>query len=175
MSTTNSINAFKGITIAVVVGSAIAAATTALLPSTEISITDSCQIDSRIQKLKSAVQGQRYWVKQLQLLDDKVRYLEVQPERITKVQQMVDEKTTEVLEKNRQFLEELYSKYPEFRPPPGQTVANELRKQADAIEHAEVLDRLERMIAKRIRSLESCRPAIFAATVAGERTTNPNK
>ena len=161
--------------IAVAVGCAIALATTALLPSTELSITDSCQIDGPIQKLKSAVQGQRYWVNQLQLLDEEVRYLETQPERITKVQQMVDEKTTEVLEKNRQFMEELYSKYPELRPAPRQRVADELRKQADAIEFAEVLDRLERMNAKRIRSLAACRHAIFAATVVGKRIANPNQ
>ena len=69
--------------IAVVVGCAIAVVTTALLPSTELSITDSWQIDGPIQKLKSALQGQRYWVKQLQLLDETVRDLEAQPERIT--------------------------------------------------------------------------------------------
>ena len=56
--------------------------TTALLLSTELSLTDSCQIDGPIRKLKSVVQGQRYWVKQLQLLDEKVRHLEAQPDRI---------------------------------------------------------------------------------------------
>lgn len=76
MRATNPISPSKGITIAVVVGCAIAVVTTALLPSTELSITDSCQIDGPIQKLKSAVQGHRYWVKQLQLLDEEVRYLE---------------------------------------------------------------------------------------------------
>lgn len=70
MRTANPISPSKGITIAVVVGCAIAVATTALLPSTELSITDSCQIDGPIQKLMSALQGQRYWVKQLQLLDE---------------------------------------------------------------------------------------------------------
>jgi len=88
---------------------------------------------------------------------------------------MVTEKTTEVLKNNPQFMEELYSKYQELRPPPGQIVANEFRKQADAIEHAEALDMFERMTANRIRSLASCRPAILAATVAGEKTPNPNQ
>jgi hypothetical protein len=41
------------------------------------------QLSSPIQKLKSALQGQRYWVKQLQLLDETVRDLEAQSERIT--------------------------------------------------------------------------------------------
>ena len=83
MRTANPISGFKGNTIAVVVVRAIAVATTALLPSIELSITDSCQIAGPIQKLKSAGQGQRYWVKQLQLLDEEVRYLEGQPERLT--------------------------------------------------------------------------------------------
>jgi hypothetical protein len=83
MRTANPISGSKGSTIAVVVVRAIAVATTALLPSTELSITDSCQIAGPIQKLKSAGQGQRYWVTQLQLLDEEVRYLEAQPERLT--------------------------------------------------------------------------------------------
>ena len=83
MRTANPISGSKGGTIAVVVGCGIAVATTALLPSTELSITDLCQISGPIQPLKSAVQGQRYWVKQRQLLDETVRDLEVQPERIT--------------------------------------------------------------------------------------------
>ena len=65
MRTANPISGSKGSAIAVVVGCAMAVATTALLPSTELSITDSCQIDGPIQTLKSALQGQRYWVKQL--------------------------------------------------------------------------------------------------------------
>jgi len=47
--TTNPISGSKGITIAIVDGCAIAVVTTALLPSTELSITDSCQIDGPIQ------------------------------------------------------------------------------------------------------------------------------
>jgi hypothetical protein len=83
MRTANPISGSKGSTIAVVVVCAIGVATTALLPSIELSMTDSCEIAGPIQKLKSAVQGQRYWVKRLQLLDEEVRYLEAQPERIT--------------------------------------------------------------------------------------------
>jgi hypothetical protein len=83
MRTANPISDSQESTIAVVVGCAIAVATTELLPSKELSITDSCQIACLIQKLTSAVQGQRYWVKQLQLLDEEVRYVEAQPERIT--------------------------------------------------------------------------------------------
>ena len=73
--TTNPLSGSKGITIAVV--------TTALLPSTALPSTDSCQSDGPIQELKSAVQGKHGWVKQLQLLDEEVRHLEAQAERIT--------------------------------------------------------------------------------------------
>ena len=72
-----------GSTIAVVDGCAIAVAIAAVLPSLELSITDLRQIAGPIQKLKSAVQGYRYWVTQLQFLAEEVRYLEVQPERVT--------------------------------------------------------------------------------------------
>jgi hypothetical protein len=47
--TTNPINGSKGITIAVVVGCAIAVVSTALRPSTTLPSTDSCQSDGPIQ------------------------------------------------------------------------------------------------------------------------------
>ena len=49
MRTANPISPSRGITIAVVVGCAIAVATTALLPSTELSSTDSCPSNGPIQ------------------------------------------------------------------------------------------------------------------------------
>ena len=76
MRTANPISGSKGSAIAVVVGCAMAVAATALLPSMALSITDSCQSAGPIQKPKSAVQGHRFWVKQLQLLDDEMQYLE---------------------------------------------------------------------------------------------------
>ena len=83
MRTANPISGSKGSTTAVVVGCAIAVATAALLPSIELSITDSRQIAGTREKLKSAVQGQRYRVTQLQLLAEEVRYVGAQPERLT--------------------------------------------------------------------------------------------
>ena len=149
---------------AILFSCAIAIAIISLFPSTELSINDSCQISGPLQKLKSIVQGRRYWAKQLQLLDQEMQYLEAQPEKIRKVQQMVNEKTNEVLEQNRQFMEELYSKHPELRPSPNQIVADDLRKQADAIEHAELLGKLEQLNAQRIIKLKSCRSIILEVT-----------
>jgi hypothetical protein len=83
MRTANPISGSKGSTIAVVAGCTIAVALAAVLPSIELSITDSRQIAGPIQKLKSAVQGHRYWVTQLQLLAEEVRYREAQPGRLT--------------------------------------------------------------------------------------------
>lgn len=54
--------------IAVVGSCAITMATIALLPPTELSVSDLCEIDSPIQKLKSTVQARCYWIKQLQVL-----------------------------------------------------------------------------------------------------------
>lgn len=150
--------------IAVLFGCAIPIVVIALLPPTELSFNDSCQISGPIQKLKSSVQGKHYWAKQLQLLDEEVRYWEAQPERFKNVQQMAQKRVNEALAKNRQFMEEIYSKYPELRPSPHQTMADELRKQADAIEHAELLEKLEQLRTQRLMTLKSCRPVIIAAT-----------
>ena len=171
MRTTNSISTSKRITIVVFLGCAIAVATTALLPSTELTITDSCQISGPMQKLKSVAQGSRFWDKQLQLLDDTVQDLEAQPESMRKTQQMSVKAFHEALEMARQQMAETYSKYPELRPLPRQTIAGTLREQADAIEFAGALDMLARGKAQRIRSLASCRPAILAARVTGDIKT----
>lgn len=145
-------------------GSAIAITITALLPSTELSINNSCQISGPIQKLKSGVQGQRYWAKQLQLLDEEVLDLMTRPERIRKEQQMADEKVSEALKKTRQIMEEMYSKYPELRPSPQEIIASELRKRADALEYAGLIEKIKQISAKRISVLSSCRPVILSAS-----------
>lgn len=136
----------------------------ALLPSTELSINDSCEVTGPIQKLKSITQGERYWVKQLELLDKKVRYLEEYPEIIRSTQKMADEELKNILEKIEKDMEETYLKYPELRPSPQQTMADELRRQADDIEHAQLLQTIEQIYAKDIKLLKLCRPTILAAT-----------
>jgi len=83
MRTTNPNSGSKGSTIAVVVGCAIAVPTAVVLPSLELSITDSRQIAGPRQKLKSDVQGHCYRVTRLQFLAEEVRYLEVQSEWFT--------------------------------------------------------------------------------------------
>jgi len=142
-------------------GCAIVIAAVAFFPTTELSFNESCEVAGSIQKLKSIVQGKRYWTMQLQLLDQEVQYLDTLPERIRKVQQIVDEKTNEALEKNRLYMEELYSKHPELRPSRNQVIADELRKKANALEHAASLEDLQRLNAKRILALRTCRPTIL--------------
>lgn len=166
MSKANLVINSKRISIAVALLSVFALITAALLPSTELSITDSCQIDGPMQKLKSVAQGARFWDRQLQLLDETVGDLEAQPGKMRKAQQMAVEKTHEAIERARQSMEEIYSKLPELRPSPRQRIADSLREQADGIEFDEVLDKLEEINDKRIRILASCRPAILAATMA---------
>jgi len=136
----------------------------ALLPTTELSINDSCEVTGPIQKLKSITQGERYWVKQLELLDKKIRYLEEYPEIIRSTQKMADKEFKNILEKSEKDMEETYSKYPELRPSPQQTIADELRKHADDIEHAQLLQTIEQIYAKDIKLLKLCRPKILAAT-----------
>ncbi|MEX2164004.1 MAG: hypothetical protein WD823_07150 [Sulfuricaulis sp.] len=149
--------------IAVLLVGIVATAIAALLPASELSINDSCEVSGPIQRLKSIIQGKRFWVKQLQLLDNEVRHLEELPERIRSTQVVVNEKTKDILKQNERFMEEQYSKHPKLRPSPQQALADELRRQADAIEHAQLLQTLEQINAKRIGFLKSCRRAILAA------------
>jgi hypothetical protein len=131
----------------------------AILPSTELSINKSCDISGPAQKLKLAVQGKRYWAKQLELLDDEVRDIETHPERMRRLQ-IANEGMSEILEKHRQSMEELYSKFPELRPSPQQTLAQELRKRADAIEGTWLQERMNEVRTQRLLALEACRGVI---------------
>jgi arsenate reductase-like glutaredoxin family protein len=143
----------------------------ALVPSTHLSIDDSCNISGPIEKLKLGIQGKRYWANQLQLLDNTVQDLEAQPEkqeRLRRALQTMDEKTDEIIENNRRSMEELYLKHPELRPSPQHTLAQELRKRADAIERPAALETFDQLSAQsnalRLMALKSCRPIIFSAT-----------
>lgn len=77
---------------------------------------------------------------------------------------MADEELKNILEKIEKDMEETYLKYPELRPSPQQTMADELRRQADDIEHAQLLQTIEQIYAKDIKLLKLCRPTILAAT-----------
>lgn len=135
-----------------------------MLPSNTLSINDNCEVLGPIQKLKSIVQGKGYWVGQLRLLDQEIVDLETQPDIIRGAQEKIKATTSEVLEKNRQSMEELFLKYPRLRPSEGQVVASELRKQASAIEHAEFMEKLEQLLFQRAATLKLCRPIILEAT-----------
>jgi hypothetical protein len=143
----------------------------ALIPSTQLSIDDSCHISGRIEELKTRIQGKRYWVNQLQMLDKEVRYLEASPEmreKLRRALQAMDERAGEIHENSLQVLEEQYLKHPELRAEREFALAQELRKQADSVERTAALNLADRLIAdrnaERLLLLKSCRPVILAAT-----------
>lgn len=152
------------IVLAAILCCAVVLGTAAALPSDILSINDKCEVSGPIQKLKSIVQGKGYWVGQLQLLDQEIIQLETQPDMIRAAQEKINSTTSEVLEKNRQSMEELFLKHPQLRPSEGQIVASELRKQANAIEHAEFMVKLEQLLFQRAATLKLCRPIILDAT-----------
>lgn len=138
----------------------------ALLPASELSISDSCEVAGPIQKLKSITQGKRYWVKQLQLLDKEIPSLERSLEFIRNFQNIrKNKKINDTLKQNEKLMEEkLYSISPELRPSPQQAATDEMQRQAAAIEEAQFLQTLEKTNAKRVKILKLCRPTILAAT-----------
>lgn len=152
------------IVLAVMLCCAVVLGAAAALPSNILSINDNCEVSGPIQNLKSIVQGKGYWVGQLRLLDQEIIHLETQPDIIRAMQEKVNAMTSEVLERNRQSMEELFLKHPELRPSEGQIVASELRKQANAIEHAELMEKLEQLLFQRTATLKLCRPIILEAT-----------
>src|SRR5262249_8661928 len=121
--------------IAALVVCTLAVLAVALRPPTTLSISENCDISGLVEHLKATAQGQRYWETQLALLDEEMKSLETQPVRLAKLQQTVDEKTNAILETSQHFMDDTFAKYPQLRPSPKETMAEELRRQADALEY----------------------------------------
>ena len=151
--------------VAILLVSIVAIVIAALLPANSLSLNDSCEVTGPVQKLKSTIQGKRYWVKQLQLLDKEIPLLERQLE-FTRILQNFNN-NNDSLEQNKDIKEAeeiLYSKYPKFRPSPEELRKRQMQRQAAAIWEAQFLQELEQTDTKRIRILKLCRPIILAAT-----------
>lgn len=152
--------------VAILLVSIVGIVIAALLPVSELSINDSCEVTGPIQKLKSAIQGKRYWIKQLQLLDKEIPSLERSLEFIRNFQNFNNNKeiTNDILKQNKLIEEELYSRFPELRPSPQEAAAAKLQRKEAAIWEAQFLQELEQTDTNRIRILKLCRPIILAAT-----------
>ena len=156
--------------VAILLISIVAIVTAALLPASELSINDSCEVTGPTQKLKSIIQGKRYWVKQLQLLDNEMPYREKSLEFTRAFQNFNNNKENnkeiinDIRKQNEFMAEELYSRFPELRPSPEEKAASKLQRQAAADWEAQFLKEREQTDTKRIRILKLCRPIILAAT-----------
>jgi hypothetical protein len=124
----------------------------------------SCRVQGFVPGLQAKIQGKRFWVKQLELLDEEL--LRPSPEEALKQSQ----------KEIAQMMEDLYQRTPDLRPSPQQIEVDRLRKEsaalltrADAIEYPEMAANTQRvrleMELERQRKqkvLRSCRSTIEA-------------
>ena len=130
----------KNAIILVIVSAIVAVVLEAVNPASELLISNTCKPEGHIAKLKSFVQGSKFWAGQIEHLDRRVRFLETEPERRKKLQAQIDE----ALEETEKFMEAQHFKYPSLRP----AMADKL---------AEVQATLHDLEIKEIERLSVCR------------------
>jgi len=129
-----------------------------LWPPQRLSVTESCNPDGTVSRVKALVQGRRWWRYQLGFLDLEIQRCKDEPARHARIRADVEALKTQT----RQTMEGLYKEHPELRPSPEQRAADELRAQADALEQAELEEFIEKARVKELEWLSACRPQIQA-------------
>ena len=107
-------------------------------------------IDGAANVVRSKLQGERFWHKQLLEAKIELEWKQSAPE----LQSKRSTRIAELEERTKQLLEELYQRNPRARPSPAERKAEALRDEADRIEQDELEQWLEVNRLKRIAELQ---------------------
>lgn len=105
-------------------------------------VSEKGKVGGVINEVRAKLQGPRFWADQLQTAQDRLRWLEAEPEREAKLEARLDEMS-------RKFSE----KYPS-RKSPAQQKADDLREEADRIEYEEERKIMGEIREKKIEKLK---------------------
>jgi hypothetical protein len=120
-------------------------------PSGDLAITQECEPQDVLASFKAALQGDRFWSRQLQHLDKEVEW----------IHWLFEMRASSARGKNG-AVEELYTKYPKLRPSGAEEEADALRRRADAIDQIALEEKEKRVFGKRLAELENCRPMLVS-------------
>jgi hypothetical protein len=127
-------------------------------PEAGVAIDDACKPSGTIPLVRSLVQGERFWSRQIENIDSRLITMKRQAE----IAAAANLKLEATLRRSEEMLSDLYAKNPARRPSPGTLAAEALREQASDIESAEMQEFMDKAIAKRGHVLRTCRNQIAA-------------
>jgi hypothetical protein len=125
-------------------------------PTVELQTDRQCQPDGWIASVREAVSSSRFWGLQTAALETEVKRLKTSVPNALRLSNEFALKSDAIIEKARQSMEKTYQKYPDLRPPAELKLADELREQADKIEHDAMMQRMHVYNLKRAADYQKC-------------------
>lgn len=123
-----------------------------------IVVSEKGDIEGILNIVRAEIQGNSFWKKQLQEVQDQIIWLDGQPERISRQ----NAKLARLEQKFEDSLQRAYEKYPKMRPSSAEQRADELRSEADKIEQEEYDEYIEQQRLKRIKKLQKLIPILIS-------------
>jgi hypothetical protein len=124
--------------------------------SGEVVVQDSGKIAGLINQAREALQGKRFWEKQLLIVDKELEWERGEPKRKARIDREIKELDREFDKDQEQF----YREYPDTRPSAAERQAEILRERADVIEQAEFERELEQWRLQRIDELQKIKRVV---------------
>lgn len=115
----------------------------------EIVVNDSGEAEGVINNIRANVQGGRFWIDQLNLLNADLEWELKEPQRRAEMENEMKQMELEMKKED----EEYYRQNPDLRPSRTEVQAERLRERADEIEMAEFEREMEQMRIENIRRL----------------------
>lgn len=115
----------------------------------EIVVNDSGEVEGILNKIRANVQGGRFWIDQLDLLNADLEWELKEPQRQAEMEKEMRQMELEMKKENEEF----YRQNPDLRPSRAEAQAERLRERADEIETTEYDQEMEQMRIENIRRL----------------------
>ncbi len=128
-----------------------------LSESDDIVVSEKAEINGLLGKLREKAQGERFWERQLSLVNSRIHVEENFPSKMADVKKRLNN----ILEESRNSMEQFYNENPKLKRSESQKLVESLRRQADEIERGERNAIIEEYRLKRIEHLKSTKKAIM--------------
>lgn len=151
----------------IALGVVIVASVVVLSSPGHLVLNSSCAVDGAVNRARAAIQGERFWVKQLTYLDRDLAFAREWPNRAAHMRAEMDSAMGPILDDFNADTEKWYREHPELRPTPEDQQAERLREQANAPEARANELHMRRMFAEHAQELEKLRPHVLHEIDAG--------
>lgn len=115
-------------------------------------LSNSCEIQGSINRLRERIQGRRFWLSQLAAVDNAIDA----PQKLRKSRSQAESIGIALERAARQSMDSMILKYPQLKVPQ-KSEADILRERADSVEHETRMQLIDSLFTSRANSLLSCR------------------